>query len=164
MSWYGVGVIQGRDIGQAVNADRPRHTQGAFIIDGVILVAASGSVTHWSCPYGTYILTPQPTGSTIKKLYRRLKIHGESYKTVWNVGRPGKIMSVGFDSGPGRQRRSIQIHCSPLMRSSGCVVMDQDNFQAFAEIASKKDDMALEVVPDRHLGVMFNVIQRQDDV
>lgn len=162
MSWYGVGLIKGHDIGQAVNADRPMHIEGPLTFDGVTFTAASGSTRRWGCPYGTYILTPQPTGPTIKKLYRRLKISGSGYDTVWNVGRPGKITSIGFDPGSGRNRRAIQVHCDYLMKSMGCIVMNQGDFQAFAEMTYGKEDLALEAKPDRHLGVMFNVTQRPE--
>ena len=143
-----------------VNKNRPRHVRGPFIIDNVTLLAASGSKVKWGCPYGTYLLSPQSTGSIIQRLYNRYGIRGPSYKTVWNVGRPKSIASIGFDPGAGRARRAIQIHCSPAGKSSGCIVMDEDNFQAFVHLASGKNNMSIEVAPvDSPGGVEFRIIQ-----
>src|SRR5580765_4125595 len=138
---YGVGIINGESIGHEPNANRPKHYRGPLIIDGETFDAASGSGRAWGCPYGTYILTPQPPGSIIKRLYQRVGIaHSRGLKLTWNVGIPGKITSIGFDPAAGRQRRSIQIHCSPSMKSSGCIVMDLGNFQEFSALMSKKRD------------------------
>jgi hypothetical protein len=87
----------------------------------------------YDCPLGTFILTPQPIGSTIRRLYHRQGIEmKEAFHTTWNVGLPELIASIGYDPGAQHNRNAIQIHADARLMSEGCIVMAPKDFAIFA--------------------------------
>ena len=137
---YGVGIIDGKDIGHAVNSTRNRYLKGDLIFapefnTAFHFTAASGLPgRYFSVPFGTYTLTPQSVGWIIENLYRRYNIDNHpGFDTVWNVGTPEDETCTGTDPALGRSRREIQMHCEPRLVSEGCIVLGATDFHMFAD-------------------------------
>lgn len=162
MDNYGIGIIEGQPIGEEFIRKRPKHIKGPLYINDKMFMVASGSTKYYGCPYGTFILNSQSIGTTIARLYRRLGINPQEkgFETVWNVGLPGNITSVGYDFPVRRKRGSIQIHCDPLMKSMGCIVLNKEDFLGLGhEIAEQKEELAIEILPSED-GAQFKIFPR----
>lgn len=164
MTDYGIGIIEGQQIGEEFIRKRPKHIIGPFVIKNKTFMAASGSTRYYGCPWGTFILTPQDIGSTIARLYRRFGIdpHEEDFNTVWNIGLLGNITAIGYDLPVRRRRGSIQLHSDPALKSMGCIVLNKEQFVEVARILKKEEEkhpMAIEICPMED-GANFRIFPR----
>ena len=174
---FGLGKVHGKRVySNEEIAQREAQQTGMFSFEGFgdefkglqIPVASGGSKGAASIAPGTYMLSPQALGKTIKGYYKRTGVPTEgAFAGVYNIGLPGSPTNIGVDPKTGKQRQAMQIHSGHIqvddfddiekLTSLGCIKPGVNQYKQLKEAVDKAykltgGKLAIQVLPGNKPG------------